>query len=93
MTEIAAKEDLFRRANFLKFVQLAGRHSGDGLVFKMTFDIHGQAIRGRVTPVPILLQRLHNDPIKVATDESQKLGAAPNDAVWRLWSSLQRPAC
>ena len=40
----------------------------DRLVPQMPLDIHGQAVGGLVTAVPVLLQALHHDPVEVPFD-------------------------
>ena len=44
------------------------------LVMQIMLDVHGQAVGRLVAPLPVLLQRLHHDPVEVALDQQTQLG-------------------
>src|SRR4051812_49800274 len=45
------------------------------LVFEVPLDVQTERIGGRITAGAIFLQRLHDDPVQIATNQSGKLRA------------------
>ena len=54
---------------FPQAIDPRGRTGGDRLVVGEPLQVLGQADGGVVTPLPLLGQRLHHDPVEVALDE------------------------
>ena len=58
----------------LQLVRRRRRAGFDRVAFEVALDVLGEAVGRLVPPRPVLLQRLHHDPVEVAADELRQPG-------------------